>query len=251
MRFSQYPEYADDYNRLIELLAQLQHHAEPQIRWVHRATKRIVADEEKLGIFSGSFNPLTVAHVKMMETAGANFNLQEILLLLAKANVDKNVFGLSLADRLLMLKLYAISREDISVAVCSHGRFIEKLRALKVAYPPSTHFSFIVGYDTFVRIFDAKYYTDIHTALKSFFDRCRLIVANREAHNADAVRKFLELPEIRRYAKYIDLIQLPSFYAEISSTQIRTQIERGDSIDSLVPPCVGEFLSATHAYRSK
>ncbi len=251
MRFAQYPEYVDEYSRLIELLAQLQHHAEPQIRWVHRATKRIVADGGKLGIFSGSFNPLTIAHVKMIEKAGANFNLQEILLLLAKANVDKDVFGLSLADRLLMLKLYAMSREDVSVAACSHGRFIEKLRAFKTAYPPSTHFSFIVGYDTFVRIFEAKYYADIHTALRSLFDRCRLIVANRDTHNADTVREFLELPEVRRYAKYIDFIELPSFYAEISSTQIRTQIERGDSIDRLVPPCVGEYLSVTQAYRSK
>ena len=251
MRFSQYPEYVDEYSRLTELLAQLQQHAEPQIRWVHRATKRIVADEERLGIFSGSFNPLTVAHVKMMETARANSNLQEILLLLAKVNVDKEVFGLSLADRLLMLKSYAIDREDVSVAACSHGRFIEKLRALKAAYPPSTQFSFIVGYDTFVRIFDARYYTDIHSALKSLFDRCRLIVANREVHDVDTVREFLELPEVRRYAKYIDLIELSSFYADISSTQIRTQIERGDSIDSLVPSVVQEFLSATHAYRSK
>lgn len=251
MRFAQYPEYADAYSRLTEILDLLQPHGEPQIRWVHRAKKRIAADEERLGIFSGSFNPLTVAHVKMMETAGANSNLQEILLLLAKANVDKKVFGLSLAERLLMLKLYASSREDVSVAACSHGRFIEKLAALKAVYSPSTRFSFIVGYDTLVRIFDAQYYTDFGTALESLFNRCRLIVANRETNDAEAVNKFLEQQEIRAFAENIDIIELPSFYAEISSTQIRKQIERGDSIDSLVPPSVSEFLSAANAYRSK
>ena len=251
MTFAQNPAYADEYRRLTELIDELHLHREPQIRWIHRASQHIVGDAERLGIFSGSFNPLTVAHVRMMETARTNSNLQEILLLLAIANVDKDVFGLTLADRLLALKFYAASREDVSVAACSHGRFIEKLRALKAACPQNTHFSFIVGYDTFVRIFDAKYYIDIHTALKSLFNQCRLIVANRDAHNADAVREFLKLPGVRPFAKYIDLIELPGFYANISSTQIRTQIENGDAIDNLVPSAVQDFLSATHAYRSK
>ena len=251
MTLAQYPEYADEYKRLTALIDGLQLHGEPQIRWIHRASQRIVEGEESLGIFSSSFNPLTVAHARMMETARASYNLKEILLLLAKANVDKEVFGLTLAERLLTLKLYAISREYVSVAACSHGRFAEKLRALQATLPASTYFSFIVGYDTFVRIFDAKYYTDIHSDLKFLFGRCRLIVANREAHNSDAVMKFLERPEVRPFAKYIDLIELPRFYADISSTHIRKQIERGDSIDSLVPHCVGQFLSETHAYRSK
>ncbi len=250
MSLAQYADYADEYICLTKLLGQLHHHGEPQARWVHRASKHIVAGGNKLGIFSGSFNPLTVAHAKMIAAAAANFNLQETVLLLAKANVDKNVFGLSLADRLLMLKRYAVSREDVSVAACSHGRFIEKLRALEAVYPPNTYFSFIVGYDTFVRIFDPKYYTDMNTALESLFDRCRLIVANRESENADAVNKFLEQPEIRAFAENIDIIELPCFYAELSSTQIRTQIARGDSIDSLVPPSVRDFLSTTNAYQS-
>ena len=251
MTLAQYPEYADEYKRLTALIDGLQLHGEPQIRWIHRATQRIVAGEERLGIFSSSFNPLTVAHARMIETARADYNLKEILLLLAKANVDKEVFGLTLAERLLTLKLYASSRENVSVAVCSHGRFIEKLRALQAAHNPNTDFSFIVGYDTFVRIFDAKYYTDIHADLEFLFGQCRLIVANRESHNSNAVMKFLERPEVSRYATYIDLIELPGFYADISSTQIRTQIERGVPINSLVPQCVGEFLSETHAYRSK
>ena len=251
MTLALYPEYADEYKRLTALIDGLQQHGEPQIRWIHRTSQRIVDGVESLGIFSSSFNPLTVAHARMVETARASYNLTEILLLLAKANVDKEVFGLTLAERLLALKRYAISRENVSVAACSHGRFVEKLRALQAALPGSTHYSFIVGYDTFVRIFDAKYYTDIHGDLEFLFDRCRLIVANRESHNSDTVMKFLERPEVRRYASYVDLIELPGFYADISSTQIRKQIERGVPIDSLVPHCVGEFLSETHAYRLK
>ena len=228
---------------------QLDPNGEPQIRWVYRAARHITKGGNRLGIFSGSFNPLTVAHIEMIEAAQKKYDLDEILLILARANVDKGVFGLSLADRLLMLKLYAVNREAFSVAACSHGKFIEKIEALKPTYPPDTHFSFIVGYDTFIRLFDPKYYTDLHGALEALFDQCRFIVANRQGYNADAVRQVIEVPDYRRYAGCIDLIELPDFYAEISSTDIRTQIQAGNSVDHLVPTEVQEFLKTVEAYQ--
>ena len=62
----------------------------------------------------------------MIEAAQKKYDLDEILLILARANVDKGVFGLSLADRLSMLKLYAVNREDFSVAACSHANLLKR-----------------------------------------------------------------------------------------------------------------------------
>lgn len=232
------------------LVDQLDPNGVPQIRWVYRAARHINRGGQRLGIFSGSFNPLTVAHIKMIEAAQQKYDLEEILLILARANVDKGVFGLSLADRLLMLKEYTVNRENFSVAACSHGKFIEKVEALKSAYPPGSHFSFIVGYDTFIRLFDPKYYTDLHSVLEALFDQCRFIVANRQDYDADAVRQVMEVPDYRRYASGIDLIELPDFYAEISSTDIRAQIQAGNSVDHLVPSEVQGFLKAVQAYQA-
>ncbi len=243
-------KHSEEQGRLERLIDQLDPNGAPQIRWVYRATQRIRAAGRKLGIFSGSFNPLTVAHIKMIEAAQKKYDLDEILLILARANVDKGVFGLSLADRLLMLKEYTVNREDFSVAACSHGKFIEKVEALKSAYPPDSHFSFIVGYDTFIRLFDPKYYTDLHSALEALFDQCRFIVANRQDYDADAVRQVMESPDYRRYSSGIDLIELPDFYAEISSTDIRAQIQAGNSVDHLVPSEVQGFLKAVQAYQA-
>ena len=238
----------DEYPSLVTMINQLDLNGEPQIGWVHRATNCIRDDGKRLGIFSGSFNPLTVAHVKMIEEAQAQSDLEEILLLLAKANVDKGVFGFSLADRLLMLKRYAIGRNDFSVAACSHGRYVEKMKALKMVYPPRTAYSFIVGYDTLVRIFDSRYYTDIHAELEPFFNQCRFIAANRKEHNVDAIEQFLAEPEHKRYASNVDVIELPDFYAEVSSTAIRDHILRGDSINHLVPETIGEYIKATKVH---
>lgn len=240
-----------DENRRLEMLVdRLNPNGEPQVGWVYRAAQQIKTAGRKLGIFSGSFNPLTVAHIEMIEAAQKKYDLDEILLILARANVDKGVFGLSLADRLLMLKLYAANREDFSVAACSHGKFIEKIEALKPVYPPGTHFSFIVGYDTFIRLFDPKYYTDLHGALEALFDQCRFVVANRQNYDADAVKRVMDDPDYRRYAGRIDLIELPDFFAEISSTDIRAQIQTGNSVDDLVPTEVQEFLKTVQPYQA-
>ena len=242
--------HSDETRDLETLVDQLDPNGEPQIRWVYRAAQHIEEGGRRLGIFSGSFNPLTVAHIRMIEAAQKKYDLAEILLILARANVDKGVFGLSLADRLWMLKAYTANQEDFSVAACSHGKFIEKIAALKSVYPSETQFSFIVGYDTFIRLFDPKYYTDLQAALEALFDQCRFIVANRQEYDADAVRQVMEAPDYRRYAGGVDLIELPDFYAEISSTDIRAQIQAGNSVDHLVPSEVQEFLKAVQAYQA-
>lgn len=249
MKDIQMSKHSEENLHLEKLIHQLDPNGDPQIRWIYRAPQHIKAGGRRLGIFSGSFNPPTVAHIEMIDAAQKKYNLDEILLILARANVDKGVFGLSLADRLLMLKLYAVNREDFSVAACSHGKFIEKIEALNASYPAGTHFSFIVGYDTFIRLFDPKYYTDLHTALEALFSRCRFIVANRQHYDVDAVQKVMEQPDCRRYAGCIDLIELPNFYAEISSTDIRTQIQAGNSVDHLVPAEVQAYLKTIQAYQ--
>ncbi|MDE0299237.1 MAG: nicotinate-nicotinamide nucleotide adenylyltransferase [Candidatus Poribacteria bacterium] len=240
----------DEYSNLRATIDRLDPDGFPELAWIHRASKRIKSKRKRLGIFSGSFNPLTVAHVKMIEDSQAQFGLEEILLCLAKSNVDKSVFGFSLADRLLMLKIYAVQRDDFSVAACSHGRFVDKLSAIKTTYPPRTSFHFITGIDTLIRLFDSKYYTDMHAELKSLFDQCDFITANREEYSADTIRRFLSTPEVGRYACNIKVIELPTDYAAISSTDIREQLERGAPVENLVPSAIFDYIKSTRASSS-
>lgn len=227
-----------DYERYTELFEQLNPSAPPRIEFVHRATPRNFQQTKKLGIFSGSFNPLTLAHIKMVEDTVAKYQLDELLLLLAKANVDKSVFGLPLAARLLTLRKYAENRPQISVGASSHGRYIDKVTALRTMFSPDTAFNFIVGYDTLVRIFDAKYYTDFHAELQALFASARFIVANRAEADIKTMETFMAQPEICRYSPYISCILLPDVYAYMSSTEARALLERGETVEHLVPPSI-------------
>ena len=231
-----------DYERYTELFNRLDPTALPQIELVHRAAPSISERGKKLGIFSGSFNPLTLAHTKMIEDTIAKYQLDELLLLLAKANVDKTVFGLPLAARLLTLKRYAEDRPKFSVGVSSHGRYIDKVTALKVILPPETEFHFIVGYDTLVRIFDPIYYTDFHSELGKLFREARFIVANRAEADIKTIESFMSQPKIRRYIPYVSCVLLPDVYAYMSSTEVRELLMQGETIEHLVPPSILAML---------
>ena len=231
-----------DYEQYTELFDRLDPTASPRIELVHRAEPPISESGKKLGIFSGSFNPLTLAHTKMIEDTITEYQLDELLLLLAKANVDKGVFGLPLAARLLTLERYTKIREKFSVGVSSHGRYIDKVTALKAILPSETEFYFIVGYDTLVRIFDPKYYTDFHAELGELFIEARFIVANRRESDIQTIESFLNQPEIRRYIPYVSSLLLPDVYAYMSSTEVRELLKRGESIEHLVPPSILTML---------
>ena len=232
-----------DYDRYTELFNRLDPTASPRIELVHRAEPSISERGKRLGIFSGSFNPLTLAHTKMIEDTITEYQLDELLLLLAKANVDKAVFGLSLAARLLTLKKYTQNRERFSVGVSSHGRYIDKVTALKAILPPETEFHFIVGYDTLVRIFDPKYYTDFHAELEELFVDARFIVANRAEADVETIESFMNQPEICRYTPYVSCLLLPDVYAYMSSTEVRELLKRGEAIEHLVPPSILAMLA--------
>ena len=226
---------------LQDLVNSLNDNDEPTIRWVKRDSEGNTTKLKKVGVFSASFNPLTVAHEQMVKLAQQNFQLNEIILLLAKNNVDKSVFGFSLSERLRMMSAYAGPLSNYSVALSSHGRFIDKIKALKQELPQSTEYNFIIGYDTLVRIFDSKYYNDRNKELKQLFGQCRLVVANRSTFNKEDISHFLlDWPG---FVPFVDLVELEDCYSEISSTEIRQRLESGHSIDHLVPSIIENFLN--------
>ena len=230
-----------DYEGFVELFNGLDPSGLPRIELIH-CTASPPHETKKLGIFSGSFNPLTLAHVRMTEDTLKAYELDEVLLLLAKANVDKDIFGLPLAARLVTLKKYAKDRQKFSVGVSSHGRYIDKVTALKVIFPSETEFHFIVGYDTLVRIFDPKYYTNFHAELQELFVSARFIVANRGEADIKTIEAFMAQPEILRYTSYVSRLILPDTYAYMSSTAVRELLAQDTAIEHLVPPSLLAIL---------
>ena len=200
---------------------------------------------DQLLCLSASFNPLTVAHVWLIQEASRIVPPDETLLLLASANVDKAVTGFPLEQRLNLMVRFAESRPTFSVAACSHGRFVDKAEAIRPHYPAGTRLTFIVGFDTLVRLFDPKYYTDRDASLSALFGASEFIAANRAPDPPEAVTALLARPDVVPYAYRIRVIQLPPEIAAISATLVRTRLARGEPISDLVPLEIQSLMIGT------
>lgn len=227
---------------MARLLAELDPEGAPRLAFVRRAPAGIAERAGSLLCLSASFNPLTVAHVWLIQEASRITHPDEVLLLLAKANVDKAVAGLPLERRLSLLTRFAEPRPTFSVATCSHGRFVDKLQAIRPHYPEATRLAFIAGFDTLFRLFDPKYYADRDASLSLLFGESEFIAANRAPEPPEAVDAFLARPDVAPYARRIQMIRLPAEIAAVSATEIRARLTRGDSVTDLVPPEIEPLL---------
>lgn len=202
----------------------------------------------RLGVFPGSFNPLTVAHVELIRRAREKFHLDEVILVLDAQAMDKEIQGATLEDRLWMLRLFARSCPGYRVAFSSHGRFLDKLRAFSRLCPDVQEFCFIVGYDTIVRVLDPKYYDDRERALAELFRGSRFLVANRADDGLAELQTLLVKTENRRFKDRVDFFSLPAPQAHISSTMVREKVAQGGNIRGLVPPAIFRFIRETRLY---
>ena len=128
------------------------------------------------------------------------YQLDELLLLLAKTNVDKSVFGLPLAARLLTLKSYADTQQRFSIGISSHGRYIDKVTALKGNLTPRNR---VLLY-RWIRYPCANFLTRNITPIfmrnwKNYFLHPVFIVANRAEADVKTIDTFMARPEICRY----------------------------------------------------
>ncbi len=222
----------------------------PVVQFVHRATPR---QPRHIGILDASFNPLTLAHEALVHHAQNAFNFDEIVLLLAKTNVDKVLFGADLSQRLAMMVNYADSDTQLdaclSIAGCSHARFIDKAHALRAHFLSNAQIYFLIGHDTLIRIFDPHYYTDMPAELKVLFSLCHIVSANRENPSREVFYRFMSRPECTPFANRVHPLQLPPSFGNISSTEVRKRIRAGDPITDLVPESIAQFIETFDLYK--
>lgn len=238
-----HPEDAER-RRLDAIVGALDPKGAPQAAFVLRAS---TAGTGRIGVLAASYNPPHAAHLALAEAARHRLGLAEVIAELSLANVDKEVSGAPIPDRLMMLRLVAEARQWLSVAVTTHGRFLDKLAALSPLVG-GAEFVFLVGFDTLVRVFDARYYGNRESELDELFASARFACANRAESGEDELRELLEQPSNRRFAERVEWVPLPERYADVSSTQARSEVaeRRGSWI---IPEEVAEYVERRRLYR--
>jgi nicotinate-nucleotide adenylyltransferase len=178
----------------------------------------------RLGILPGTFNPVTVAHVALGRAA---LNLvDEVLFALPRALPHKEYTGASFVQRLEMLHTALRGQPGFSIAATGGGLFVEIAEECRVEYGPDVRLTFLCGRDAAERIAGWDYGRE--GAFAQMLRRFDLLVAARRGEYAPA-------PEFHHL---IRALPLPDSLDQISATEVRERMARGEMWEHLVPGAI-------------
>ncbi|GHO43222.1 hypothetical protein KSX_13850 [Ktedonospora formicarum] len=205
--------------------------------------------EGNIIVFTGSFNPPTLAHLAMLKQAQQYARAHAPMRLytaMSKQTVDKESVTRPLfLDRLELLTRLMRRFRSSGVLLFNRGLYAEQALAIRHSLPNVRAIYFLMGFDKIVQILDPRYYEDRDKALEGLFAQARLLVAPRGNDGPEALHALLERPENTRFAAYIQPLTLNNTYREISATHIRRQDQ---GYEQAIPREVWEFMWHTRAY---
>lgn len=196
-------------------------------------------------VLDAAFNPPTVAHWGLARSGALASGASHVILQLSCSNVDKGTMEANLAQRLYMVAALATLKEQTSVTVCSHARFIDKANAL-AALDRQIQPIFAIGYDTLVRLFDPKYYEDMAGELEILFEKAEFVVGNRGDTDQSEMDRYLE--DRTEYGGRIHTVTLDASFSDVSSSNVRKRSGQGENVRALVPEPVADLIKAFGLY---
>lgn len=198
----------------------------------------------KTGILGGTFNPIHLAHLAMAKTAMEQSGLDEIWFMPSKNPPHKSHREIaSEIHRSQMIRLaiqsepsfhlsdYELKREGTTYTA-------ETLQLLQKDYPDKK-FYFIMGGDSFFQL-ESWFLPEV------IMKHCEILVVSRNGATAQQMQKHAAHLQ-RKYQAKLQILQMEDI--DISSSQIRYKISRGQEIRNLTPEPVADYIESNHLYR--
>jgi nicotinate-nucleotide adenylyltransferase len=179
----------------------------------------------KVGILAGSFNPPTIAHLELALAASRGVDL--ILFVVPRVFPHKEYSGATLEQRVEMLDAAALAVPH-AIASTSQGLFIDIARESRDHYGTQVQLSFICGRDAAERILHWDY--GRAGVVEEMLGEFELLVAPRGGHFSTPAQ----------YRHRIHALQVRGGHEEVSSTEVRERIARGEPWEHLVPEKIRE-----------
>jgi nicotinic acid mononucleotide adenylyltransferase len=206
--------------------------------------------ERRVIVFTGSFNPPTLAHLAMLKQARYYAQAHPPMSVYAaftKLTVDKELVEYPLLlDRIALLQWILSKRQPHSgIMLFNRGLYVEQVQAIRASFSHVRRVFFLIGFDKVLQIFDPHYYKDRDAALEELFAQAELLVAPRGDEGARELEELLAHPENQRFARYVHALPLSSSYRNMSSTRVR---EKDPLALHEVPQEVRQFMRETRAY---
>ena len=216
------------------------------------------AHRRSVAVFGGTFDPIHSGHLAVAEAAQRRFHLDAIYFIPSSRPPHKAQKELTPFDhRYAMVALACAEHPGFFPSLAEaptnppHVFYtIDTVRKFRRAHPED-HLYFIVGADQFLELPTWKSY-------ESLLDACDFIIASRPGFRIDALRLVVPPEKLgrapREDANKIVLRKsaihmLTTVASHVSSTEVRTRLERKASVRGLVPARVEEYILGQALYR--
>ena len=191
-----------------------------------------------IGILGGTFDPVHNAHLRIARLALESLALGRLLWIPTGAPRYRAAPVASAEDRLAMLALaltgeprYMIDPRELRPE--ASGYTVDTLAALQAELGPKTPLVLLMGSDQYEKLAGWHRWREL-------FALARIAVVARPGWAPEAN------PEVRAAGPVLRVDMAP---LEISSTEIRARVARGDDVSAMLPPPVADYLSTHRLYR--
>ena len=202
-----------------------------------------MSSKTRVGLMGGSFDPIHLGHIAIAGEARDALQLSHVLFLPSGRPPHKAHLGASPAQRLEMTRLAVEPlpwAQASDVEVCRQGTIytVDTLQILSSQHPEAA-FYYIIGADTLLDLPNWRNTQKVCTL-------CRFICLHRPGVADEGIGTALE--DLRsRYGAQVHLV--PASGPDISSTEVRRRVARGQSTEGLLPCAVRAYIDRENLYR--
>lgn len=200
---------------------------------------------KRLGILGGTFDPIHLGHLRMAEAVYERMSLEQIIFI--PAFVPPHKLGMDFApavDRFAMTELAVADKPYFSVSDMELRRSgisytIDTVRQLRAVYK-NEELYFIIGADSVAQLHTWHY-------IKDMLELVVFVAAGRPGY--EGVMEEVTARLGARAKERIILLDTPEY--DISSTEIRSRIRTGSSLQGMVPSAVEQYIYQHHLYQKQ
>jgi len=199
----------------------------------------------RTALFGGTFDPPHRGHIAVARAAADSFHLDRVLFAPAgRQPLKPGATSTSFHARFAMVTLaaqvdarFAASALDEPRTDGSPNFTVDTLAALQSAGAPGDELFCITGADAFL---------DLHRwrEPERLLTLAEWIVVSRPGFSMESLATLRLLPP-----QFARVHLLETVHEDVSATQLRAALERGEDVDADLPPGVGAYIRQNHLYQ--
>ncbi|RFP26154.1 nicotinate-nucleotide adenylyltransferase [Duganella sp. BJB488] len=216
----------------------------------------------RVALLGGSYDPVHHGHVALGAHFAQLLQVDQLRVIPAGLPWQKSPLKATPRQRAEMVALafagapygVAVDMQEIERGEQGLATYtIDTLRQVRAELGASASISFLMGADQLQRL-------DTWHEWQALFDYAHICVAARPGFNlataglppavAEAISRRLGTPEQIRNTPHGLTYLAQDFAVDISATEIRAALQRGESANSLIPPLVLDYIEQHNLYKS-